>query len=63
MIDLFFTFVFLMVMFLYSPLLTAIVLGAIPFYVGISVAATPPFAGGSTVSRAVDIRVRAALWT
>jgi len=42
-IDLFFTFIFLAVMFLYSPLLTAIVLGAVPFYVGISLAATPLF--------------------
>ena len=42
-IDLFFTFVFLAVMFIYSPLLTAIVLGAIPFYVGISAFATPFF--------------------
>ena len=42
-IDLFFTFVFLAVMFLYSPMLTAIVLGAFPFYIGISVAATPLF--------------------
>jgi subfamily B ATP-binding cassette protein HlyB/CyaB len=42
-IDLFFTFVFLAVMFIYSPLLTAIVLGAIPLYVGISMAATPLF--------------------
>jgi ATP-binding cassette, subfamily B, bacterial HlyB/CyaB len=42
-IDLFFTFVFLAVMFLYSPLLTAIVLGAFPLYIGISVAATPFF--------------------
>jgi ATP-binding cassette, subfamily B, bacterial HlyB/CyaB len=42
-IDLFFTFVFVAVMFLYSPLLTAIVLGAFPFYIGISVAATPLF--------------------
>ena len=42
-IDLFFTFVFVAVMFLYSPLLTAIVLGAFPFYIGISVAATPFF--------------------
>ena len=42
-IDLFFTFVFLAVMFLYSPLLTAIVIGAFPFYIGISVAATPLF--------------------
>ena len=42
-VDLFFTFVFLVVMFIYSPLLTAIVLGAVPFYVGISLAATPFF--------------------
>ena len=42
-IDLFFTFVFLAVMFLYSPLLTAIVVGAFPLYVGISVCATPFF--------------------
>ena len=42
-IDLFFAFVFLIVMFLYSPLLTAIVLGAIPIYVGISAFATPFF--------------------
>ena len=42
-IDLFFTFVFLAVMFIYSPLLTAIVVGAFPFYIGISVGATPLF--------------------
>jgi subfamily B ATP-binding cassette protein HlyB/CyaB len=42
-IDLFFTSVFLVVMFIYSPLLTAIVLGAFPFYIGISVGATPFF--------------------
>jgi ATP-binding cassette, subfamily B, bacterial HlyB/CyaB len=42
-IDLFFTFVFLAVMFLYSPLLTVIVIGAFPFYIGISAAATPLF--------------------
>ena len=42
-IDLFFTFVFLAVMFIYSPLLTAIVIGAFPFYIGISVCATPFF--------------------
>ena len=42
-IDLFFTFVFLAVMFIYSPLLTWIVLGAFPFYIGISAAATPLF--------------------
>ncbi|UQR65127.1 type I secretion system permease/ATPase [Bradyrhizobium sp. C-145] len=42
-IDLFFTVVFLAVMFLYSPLLTAVVLGGFPFYIGISAAATPLF--------------------
>ena len=42
-IDLFFTFVFLAVMLLYSPFLTAIVLAAFPFYVGISATATPLF--------------------
>jgi len=42
-IDLFFTFVFLAVMFYYAPLLTWIVLGAFPFYVGISAGATPLF--------------------
>jgi subfamily B ATP-binding cassette protein HlyB/CyaB len=42
-IDLFFTLVFIVVMFIYSPLLTAIVLGAFPFYIGISLAATPLF--------------------
>jgi subfamily B ATP-binding cassette protein HlyB/CyaB len=42
-IDLFFTFVFLAVMFIYSPLLTAIVIGSFPFYIGISVGATPLF--------------------
>ena len=42
-IDLLFTFVFLAVMFFYSPLLTWIVLGAFPFYIGISAGATPLF--------------------
>jgi subfamily B ATP-binding cassette protein HlyB/CyaB len=42
-IDLLFTFVFLAVMFFYSPLLTWIVLAAFPFYIGISMAATPLF--------------------
>lgn len=42
-IDLFFTFVFLGVMFLYSPLLTGIVLAGFPFYVGISAGVTPQF--------------------
>jgi subfamily B ATP-binding cassette protein HlyB/CyaB len=42
-IDLFFTFVFLAVMFIYSPLLTWIVIGAFPFYIGISAGATPVF--------------------
>src|SRR5438309_9408774 len=42
-IDLFFTFVFLAVMFWYAPLLTWIVLGAFPFYIAISAGATPFF--------------------
>jgi ATP-binding cassette, subfamily B, bacterial HlyB/CyaB len=42
-IDLFFTAVFIAVMYLYSPLLTWIVLAAIPFYVLISAAVTPLF--------------------
>jgi subfamily B ATP-binding cassette protein HlyB/CyaB len=42
-IDLFFTFVFLGVMFLYSPLLTGVVLAGFPFYLGISVGVTPQF--------------------
>jgi ATP-binding cassette, subfamily B, bacterial HlyB/CyaB len=42
-IDLFFTFVFLGIMFLYSPLLTFVVLAGFPFYVGISGGATPRF--------------------
>jgi subfamily B ATP-binding cassette protein HlyB/CyaB len=42
-IDLFFTLVFLAVMFFYTPLLTWIVLGSFPFYVAISAWATPLF--------------------
>jgi subfamily B ATP-binding cassette protein HlyB/CyaB len=42
-IDLFFTSIFIAVLFYYSPLLTWIVLGSFPFYVGISAAATPLF--------------------
>ncbi|HMF25293.1 MAG TPA: type I secretion system permease/ATPase [Pseudolabrys sp.] len=42
-IDLFFTGVFLTVMFFYSPLLTWIVLGSFPFYVALSAGATPLF--------------------
>ena len=42
-IDLLFTAVFLAVMFVYSPLLTLIVFGAFPIYVGISAVATPIF--------------------
>jgi subfamily B ATP-binding cassette protein HlyB/CyaB len=42
-IDLFFTFVFLAVMFFYSPLLTWIVIGSFPFYIAISAGATPLF--------------------
>jgi ATP-binding cassette, subfamily B, bacterial HlyB/CyaB len=42
-IDLLFTVVFLSVMFVYSAWLTMIVLGAFPFYIAISAAATPLF--------------------
>jgi subfamily B ATP-binding cassette protein HlyB/CyaB len=42
-IDLFFTLFFIAVMYLYSPLLTWIVLGSLPLYVAISAAATPLF--------------------
>jgi subfamily B ATP-binding cassette protein HlyB/CyaB len=42
-IDLFFTSVFLAVMFAYSPLLTAIVLASFPFYIAISAIAAPLF--------------------
>jgi subfamily B ATP-binding cassette protein HlyB/CyaB len=42
-IDLFFTLVFLVVLFYYSPLLTYIVLASFPFYIGISAGATPLF--------------------
>ena len=42
-IDLLFTFVFLAVMFLYSPLLSWIVLGSFPLYIVISAGATPLF--------------------
>ena len=41
--DLFFAFVFLIVMFLYSPLLTWMVIASFPFYIGISAWATPLF--------------------
>jgi subfamily B ATP-binding cassette protein HlyB/CyaB len=42
-IDLFFTFVFLAVMFIYSPFLTFMVLASFPIYIGISALATPLF--------------------
>src|SRR5262249_14628501 len=42
-IDLFFTFVFLAVMFVYSPLLTFVVIATFPLYIGISAFATPLF--------------------
>lgn len=42
-IDLFFTFVFIGFMFYYAPLLTLVVIGAFPFYIAISVGATPAF--------------------
>ncbi|HAT34692.1 MAG TPA: type I secretion system permease/ATPase, partial [Rhodospirillaceae bacterium] len=40
-IDLFFTFVFFIVMYIFAPTLTWIVLGSIPFYVVLSVLVTP----------------------
>ena len=40
-IDLFFTIVFLAVMFFYSPVLTYVVLATIPLYIGLSVFVTP----------------------
>lgn len=42
-IDLFFTFVFLAVMYYYSPLLTWIVIGSFPFYIALSAGVTPVF--------------------
>ena len=42
-IDLFFGVVFLVIMFIYSPLLSFIVIGSFPFYIGISAGATPLF--------------------
>jgi ATP-binding cassette, subfamily B, bacterial HlyB/CyaB len=43
LIDLFFTLVFLMVMYYYSSFLTWIVVGSFPFYIAISAGATPVF--------------------
>ncbi|MFG1400191.1 type I secretion system permease/ATPase [Roseixanthobacter pseudopolyaromaticivorans] len=43
LVDLVFTVVFLAVMFAYSPLLTWIVIGSFPFYVGLSLGVTPLF--------------------
>jgi len=40
-VDLFFTLVFFVVLYYYSPLLTAIVAGAIPFYIVLSLVITP----------------------
>lgn len=40
-IDLFFTIVFFVVMYLYSPTLTYVVLGAIPFYILLAIVVTP----------------------
>lgn len=44
-IDLFFTVVFLAVMYYYSPLLTAVVIGTFPFYLGLSLYVTPILRG------------------
>src|SRR6266853_4607652 len=43
LIDLFFTFVFLAVMYYYAPVLTWIVIGSFPFYVALSAGVTPIF--------------------
>ena len=43
LIDLVFTVVFVAVMFYYAPLLAFVVLGSFPFYIALSVAATPIF--------------------
>ncbi len=40
-IDLFFTFVFFAVMYLYSPILTFVVLGTLPFYILLAIVITP----------------------
>ena len=42
-VDLFFTFVFLAVMFYYSPTLSWIVIGSFPFYIAVSAGVTPMF--------------------
>ena len=42
-LDLFFTVVFVAVLFYYSPFLTAIVLGSFPLYIGLSASLTPIF--------------------
>jgi subfamily B ATP-binding cassette protein HlyB/CyaB len=42
-LDLFFSLIFLVVLFIYSPILTLIVAGALPLYVGLSVGVTPAF--------------------
>jgi len=42
-IDLFFTFVFLATMFIYSGLLTWIIIGSFPFYIAVSAITTPVF--------------------
>ena len=42
-VDLFFTFIFLTVMYLYSPFLTLVVIGSLPIYIAISAGATPLF--------------------
>jgi subfamily B ATP-binding cassette protein HlyB/CyaB len=42
-LDLFFSVIFIVVLFIYSPLLTLIVVGALPLYVLLSLAVTPTF--------------------
>jgi ATP-binding cassette, subfamily B, bacterial HlyB/CyaB len=55
-IDLLFTFIFLAVMYYYSPTLTWIVLASFPFYIAISAGVTPLF--GSTRSSTAALRTR-----
>lgn len=44
-IDLFFTIIFIAVMWVYSPLLTMVTLASFPFYIGISAGVSPAFRG------------------
>jgi subfamily B ATP-binding cassette protein HlyB/CyaB len=43
LLDLFFSIIYIVVLFIYSPLLTVVVVGALPLYVGLSLGVTPIF--------------------